>query len=100
LTLAMGYIGLPRHLAEWIASLGLSRFALIVALALFYVLLGCFLDGISMGVLTMGVVLPTVQAAGIDLLWFGVFVVLVVEMAQFTPPAGYHLFVRQGMTGL
>jgi tripartite ATP-independent transporter DctM subunit len=99
LTLAMGYIGLPRHLAEWIASLGLSRFQLIVALALFYILLGCFLDGISMVVLTMGVILPTVQAAGIDLLWFGIFVVLVVEMAQITPPVGFNLFVLQGMTG-
>jgi tripartite ATP-independent transporter DctM subunit len=99
LTLAMGYIGLPRHLAEWIASLGLSRFQLIVALALFYILLGCFLDGISMVVLTMGVILPTVQAAGIDLLWFGVFVVLVVEMAQITPPVGFNLFVLQGMAG-
>lgn len=99
LTLAMGYIGLPRQLAEWIASLGLSRFQLIVALGLFYILLGCFLDGISMVVLTMGVILPTVQAAGIDLLWFGVFIVLVVEMAQITPPVGFNLFVLQGMTG-
>ena len=99
LTLAMGYIGLPRHLAEWIASLGVSPFALVVALAVFYVVLGCFLDGISMVVLTMGVILPTVEAAGIDLLWFGVFVVLVVEMAQITPPVGFNLFVLQGMTG-
>ncbi len=99
LTLAMGYIGLPRHLAEWIASLGLSKFQLIVALAAFYVVLGCFLDGISMVVLTMGVILPTVTAAGIDLLWFGVFVVIVVEMAQITPPVGFNLFVLQGMTG-
>src|SRR5690606_51771 len=81
LTLAMGYMGLPRNLAEWIASLGLTRFQLIVALAVFYLVLGCFLDGISMVVLTMGVILPTVTAAGIDLLWFGIFVVLVVEMA-------------------
>ena len=98
LTLAMGYIGLPRHLAEWIASLGLTPFALIVALAAFYVVLGCFLDGISMVVLTMGVILPTVEAAKIDLLWFGIFVVLVVEMAQITPPVGFNLFVLQGMT--
>ncbi|MEO8507318.1 MAG: TRAP transporter large permease subunit [Betaproteobacteria bacterium] len=99
LTLAMGYIGLPRHLAEWIGSLGLSPFALIVALTAFYIVLGCFLDGISMVVLTMGVILPTVEKAGIDLLWFGVFVVLVVEMAQITPPVGFNLFVLQGMTG-
>ena len=98
LTLAMGYIGLPRHLAEWIATLGLSAFGLLVVLLLFYVVLGCFLDGISMVVLTMGVILPTVQAAGIDLLWFGIFIVLVVEMAQITPPVGFNLFVLQGMT--
>ncbi|MBA4193288.1 MAG: C4-dicarboxylate ABC transporter permease [Comamonadaceae bacterium] len=98
LTLAMGYIGLPRHLAEFVASLNLSPGVLLVALALFYILLGCFLDGISMIVLTMGVVLPTVQAAGIDLVWFGIFIVIVVEMAQITPPVGFNLFVLQGMT--
>ena len=98
LTLAMGYIGLPRDLAEWIGTLGLSPFALIVALAVFYIILGCFLDGISMVVLTMGVILPTVEKAGIDLLWFGIFIVLVVEMAQITPPVGFNLFVLQGMT--
>ena len=98
LTLAMGYIGLPRDLAEWIATLGLSPFGLIIALALFYIVLGCFLDGISMVVLTMGVILPTVEKAGLDLLWFGIFIVLVVEMAQITPPVGFNLFVLQGMT--
>lgn len=99
LTLSMGYIGLPRHLAEFVSSLGLSPFMLIIALSVFYIILGCFLDGISMVVLTMGVILPTVQAAGIDLLWFGIFIVIVVEMAQITPPVGFNLFVLQGMTG-
>jgi C4-dicarboxylate transporter DctM subunit len=99
LTLAMGYIGLPRHLAEWIGSLGLSQFGLIMALMVFFIILGCFLDGISVVVLTMGVLMPTVLAAGIDPLWFGIFVVLVVEMAQITPPVGFNLFVLQGMTG-
>jgi C4-dicarboxylate transporter DctM subunit len=99
LTLSMGFIGLPRHLAEWIATLGLSPFALVMALAGFYIVLGCFLDGISMVVLTMGVILPTVESAGLDLLWFGIFIVLVVEMAQITPPVGFNLFVLQGMTG-
>ncbi len=98
LTLSMGYIGLPRHLAEWIATLGLSPWQLLLALMVFYVVLGCFLDGISMVVLTMGVVLPTVQKAGIDPLWFGIYIVLVVEMAQITPPVGFNLFVLQGMT--
>ena len=99
LTLAMGYMGLPRQLAEWIGGLGLTPFALIAALMVFYIVLGCFLDGISMVVITMAVILPTVQKAGIDLVWFGVFIVLVVEMAQITPPIGFNLFVLQGITG-
>jgi len=99
LTLSMGYIGLPRHLAEFVSSLGLTPFMLILALAVFYAILGCFLDGISMVVLTMGVILPTVTAAKIDLIWFGIFITIVVEMAQITPPVGFNLFVLQGMTG-
>jgi C4-dicarboxylate transporter, DctM subunit len=98
LTLAMGFIGLPRHLAEFIGSLELSPLMLILGLMVFFVVLGCFLDGISMVVLTMAVLLPTVQKAGIDLIWFGIFVVLVVEMAQITPPVGFNLFVLQGLT--
>ena len=98
LTLAMGYIGLPRQLAEWIGSLGLSNLMLIAALTVFFIILGCFLDGISVVVLTMGVILPTIEKAGIDLVWFGIFIVLVVEMAQITPPVGFNLFVLQGMT--
>ncbi len=98
LTLAMGYIGLPRHLAEWIGGLGLTPFWLLFGLMIFYIVLGCFLDGISMVVLTMGIILPTVQKAGIDAIWFGIFIVLVVEMAQITPPVGFNLFVLQGMT--
>ena len=99
LTLSMGYIGLPRHLAEWIGGLGLTPFALLMALMVFFIILGCFLDGISMVVLTMGVLMPTIQKAGIDPIWFGIFIVLVVEMAQITPPVGFNLFVLQGMTG-
>ncbi|MFN7477646.1 MAG: TRAP transporter large permease [Burkholderiales bacterium] len=98
LTLSMGFIGLPRELAAWIGSLGLSKGELIIMLTLFYILLGCFLDGISMVVLTIGFLLPTLQAAGIDLLWFGIFVVLVVELAQITPPVGFNLFVLQALT--
>ena len=98
LTLSMGYIGLPRHLAEFVTSMGLSPFMLILVLTVFYAILGCFLDGISMVVLTMGVILPTVQTAGLDLIWFGIFIVIVVEMAQITPPVGFNLFVLQGMT--
>ncbi len=98
LTLSMGYIGLPRALAEWISSLGLSQFGLIMALMVFFIILGCFLDGISIVVLTMGILLPTVTSAGIDLIWFGIFLVFVIEMAQITPPVGFNLFVLSGMT--
>ncbi len=98
LTLAMGFVGLPRHLAEFITAQNLSPFALVLALTVFYLVLGCFLDGISMVVLTIGVLLPTVQAAGFDLIWFGVFTVLLVELAQITPPVGLNLFVLQGLT--
>ncbi|WP_440111644.1 TRAP transporter large permease [Acidovorax sp. BL-A-41-H1] len=98
LTLAMGFIGLPRHLAEFIGSLQLSPFALMLLLIVFFIALGCFLDGISMVVLTIAVLLPTVEAAGFDLVWFGIFIVLVVEMAQITPPVGFNLFVIQGLT--
>jgi C4-dicarboxylate transporter DctM subunit len=94
----MGFIGLPRHLAEWIGSLHLSPFALLMMLIAFFIVLGCFLDGISMVVLTIAVLLPTVEAAGYDLIWFGIFIVLVVEMAQITPPVGLNLFVIQGLT--
>jgi C4-dicarboxylate transporter DctM subunit len=99
LTLSMGYIGLPRRLAEFISGMGLTQFWLLFWLMVFYTILGCFLDGISMVVLTMGVILPTIVKAGVDLVWFGIFIVLVVEMAQVTPPVGFNLFVLQGMTG-
>jgi len=98
LSLSMGFIGLPRHIAEMIGSLGLTPFGLMLLLMVFFIVLGCFLDGISMVVLTLAVLLPTVQAAGFDLIWFGIFIVLVVEMAQITPPVGFNLFVIQGLT--
>ncbi|WP_099828124.1 TRAP transporter large permease [Oceaniglobus indicus] len=99
LSLAMGFTGLPRGLADLIAGWELSRFQLLMALLVFYIVLGCFLDGISSVVLTMAVVEPMVRQAGIDLIWFGIFIVVVVEMAQITPPIGFNLFVLQGLTG-
>jgi tripartite ATP-independent transporter DctM subunit len=98
LSLAMGFTGLPRALAAWIDGMNLSPVVLIVALTLFYVVLGMFLDGISSVVLTMAIVEPMVRQAGIDVIWFGIFIVVVVEMAQVTPPIGFNLFVLQGMT--
>ena len=98
LSLSMGFTGLPKALAEWIAVLELSRFELLMVLLLFYIIIGCFLDGISSVVLTMAVVEPMIRAAGIDVIWFGIFIVVVVEMAQITPPIGFNLFVMQGMT--
>ncbi|THT99248.1 TRAP transporter large permease subunit [Lampropedia puyangensis] len=99
MTLSMGYIGLPRQLATYVGSLNLSPAMLIVVLGIFYILIGCFLDGISTIVLTMAVVLPIIKTAGIDPLWFGIFLVITVETAQITPPVGFNLFVLQSMTG-
>ncbi len=98
LSLAMGFTGLPRALAAWIDSMQLSPVVLIVALTFFYIILGMFLDGISSVVLTMAIVEPMIRQAGIDVIWFGIFIVVVVEMAQVTPPIGFNLFVLQGMT--
>ncbi|MDJ0955531.1 MAG: TRAP transporter large permease subunit [Arenicellales bacterium] len=99
LSLAMGFTGLPRTLAMWIGGLELAPWMLIVALAVFYIILGCFLDGISAIVLTMAIIEPLVRQAGFDMIWFGIFLMVVVEMAQITPPVGFNLFVLQGMTG-
>jgi len=99
LSLAMGFTGIPRALAEGIEAWDLSPMMLIVILTLFYIILGCFLDGLSSIVLTMAVIEPMVRAAGFDMIWFGVYVMIVVEMAQITPPVGFNLFVLQGMTG-
>lgn len=98
LSLSMGFTGLPRSLAQWIAGLELSRFELLMALLAFYIVIGCFLDGISAVVLTIAIVEPLIRQAGIDIIWFGIFIVVVVEMAQITPPVGFNLFVLQGMT--
>jgi tripartite ATP-independent transporter DctM subunit len=99
LTLSMGYTGLPRSLAAWIGSLALSPSQLLFALALLYIVLGCLMDGISAILLTMGIVAPIVQAHGFDMVWFGIFLVILVEIAQITPPVGFNLFVLQQMTG-
>ena len=99
LTAAMGFTGIPRLLAEWIGSLNLPSWALLSALTVFYIILGCFLDGISMVVLTTSIIIPLIEKAGFDIIWFGIYLVLVVEMAQITPPVGFNLYVLQGMTG-
>jgi tripartite ATP-independent transporter DctM subunit len=95
---AAAFLGIPAAIAGYVESLGLSSFLLIVALMAFYVVLGCFLDGFSMIVMTLPIVLPIVKAAGFDDVWFGIFLVLVVEMSQITPPVGFNLFVIQGLT--
>jgi len=97
LSLAMGFTGLPRNLAIWINEMGLSPYVLIMVLTFFYIILGMFLDGISAVVLTMAIIEPMIRQAGFDMIWFGVFLVIVVEMAQITPPVGFNLFVLQGM---
>ena len=97
LSLAMGFTGLPRNLAIWIESMQLSPYILIFVLMIFYIILGMFLDGISAVVLTMAIIEPMIRQAGFDMIWFGIFLVIVVEMAQITPPVGFNLFVLQGM---
>jgi tripartite ATP-independent transporter DctM subunit len=99
LTMSMGFTHIPTALAEWINSLHLTNAQLLVVLTIFYGILGCFLDGISIVVLTTSVILPMIKQANIDLIWFGVYLVIVVEMAQITPPVGFNLFVIQGLTG-
>lgn len=99
LTMSMGFVGIPRALAEWISHQSLSPVELLAYLTALFVVLGCFLDGISVVVLTVAVVMPMVQQAHIDLIWFGIYIVLVVEMSQITPPVGFNLFVVQGLTG-
>ena len=97
LSLAMGFTGLPRNLAIWIQGMELSPYVLIFVLMVFYIILGMFLDGISAVVLTMAIIEPMIRQAGFDMIWFGIFLVIVVEMAQITPPVGFNLFVLQGM---
>jgi len=97
LSLAMGFTGLPRNLAIWIQNMDLSPYVLIFVLMVFYIILGMFLDGISAVVLTMAIIEPMIRQAGFDMIWFGIFLVIVVEMAQITPPVGFNLFVLQGM---
>jgi len=99
LSVCMGFTGIPRALAEWVAALEPGRYALIAALAVIYILLGTALDGISMIVLTTSIVLPMVEKAGFDLIWFGIFIVLLVEIAEVTPPLGFNMFVLQTMSG-
>lgn len=99
LTVAMGFTGIPRALAEWVVSLQLSPYALMAVLTLVYLVLGIALDGVSMIVLTTAVVLPMVQAAGFDPIWFGIYIIIMIELAEISPPVGFNLFVLQNMTG-
>ena len=100
LTKTMAFTGIPRELAEWVSSMNLSPYALIAVLTLVYLILGTALDGISMVVLTAAVVLPMIQKAGFDLVWFGIFIIMLIEIAEITPPVGFNLFVLQNMTGI
>lgn len=100
LSVSMGFTGIPRDLAAWIGSFNLSTIELLAALTIFFIILGCFLDGISVVVLTTSIIMPMVEQNGIDPLWFGIYLVIVVEMSQITPPVGFNLFVIQGLTGI
>jgi tripartite ATP-independent transporter DctM subunit len=99
LSSCMAFTGIPRALAEWVQALAPHKYTLIAILAAIYILLGTALDGVSMIVLTTSIVLPMVEKAGFDLVWFGIFIVLLVEIAELTPPLGFNIFVLQTMTG-
>jgi tripartite ATP-independent transporter DctM subunit len=99
LSTAMGFTGIPRELASWVGTFELGQYELLFALTLLFIILGCFLDGISIVVLTAAVIMPITQQAGIDPIWFGIFIVVVIEMSQITPPVGINLFILQSMTG-
>jgi len=99
LTIAVGFVDIPRVLSSWVDSLELPPTALIAVLGVFILIMGCFLEGISIIVLSASVMLPMVQAAGIDLIWFGIFMVILIEAAQITPPVGFNLYVLQALTG-
>src|SRR5258706_7091693 len=99
LSSCMAFTGIPRVQAEWVASLDPNPYGLIAILALIYIVLGTALDGVSMIVLTTSVVIPMVEKAGFDLVWFSIFIVLLVEIAELTPPLGFNIFVLQTMTG-
>jgi tripartite ATP-independent transporter DctM subunit len=99
LSAAVDFTGLPHEIAKFIDSFALSPNGLLLTLTILFAILGCFLDGVSIVVLASSLLLPTVQAAGIDLIWFGVFMVLMVEMSMVTPPVGLNLFIMQMMSG-
>jgi len=96
---AMAYLHVPQEIAKFIVGLGLSPYALILLVAVFYVILGLFLDGLSIMVMTLPITLPLVAGAGFDPVWFGVFIVIMIELGLVTPPIGFNLFVLQVMTG-
>ena len=89
----------PQFVSAEITSWQLSPFLLIMFLMVFYIILGTVLEGFSMIVLTLPIVLPVVLAAGFDKVWFGIFLVLTIEMAQISPPVAFNLFVIQNITG-
>jgi len=99
LSALMDYSGLPQYLAQLVTEIQLSPAALLFWLAILYLILGCFLDGVSMIVATATVVLPMVSAAGIDLVWFGIYLIVLIEIAQITPPVGFNLYILQALTG-
>jgi len=97
LSVAVGYLGIPASLTQYIGTLGLSPYLLIAILSVMYIILGCLLDGFSMIVMSLPIALPLIRAAGFDPLWFGIYLVIMIEIAQITPPVGFNLFVINGL---
>ena len=99
LSRVMGFLGIPAAITTFIVGLNLSPYVLMILLGVFYVILGCLLDGFSIVVMSLPIALPMVTAAGFDPIWFGIYLILMVEISQITPPVGFNLFVIQGLTG-
>ncbi len=97
-SVSVGYLGIPQELASFIVGLGLSKYTLVAILTVFYLILGCLLDGFSMIVMSLPITLPLVKASGFDPLWFGIYLVIMIQLAQITPPVGFNLFVIRGLT--
>jgi TRAP-type C4-dicarboxylate transport system permease large subunit len=99
MSVAISSLGLPRQIVLSIGKLPLSPLNIVLILFFMYLVMGCFIDGISMLLATMPFVVPIISTLGVDFIWFGVALILIVEIGQVTPPVGLNLFVVRGIGG-
>lgn len=99
LNFVVGILGIPEQTSKAMSALDVSGWQAILVLVVFYVILGCFIDSLAMMIATIPIVFPVVIALGYDPLWFGVFLVIMCEVALITPPVGMNLYVVQAVRG-